>query len=63
VTENPERLTIAQWGERTGIVVLDPDGFDRTDMELTSRLFTEDEFRRGVWNSTVFLKTHKDAKW
>lgn len=47
------RATIKQWGDITGIIVLDPDGFDRKDRHLMERLFTYDEFMHGCMTSTV----------
>lgn len=45
--------TIPQWGEITGIEVMDPDGFDRTDGHLFERVFTLAEFLKGAMTSTV----------
>jgi hypothetical protein len=44
--------TIKEWGEITGIVVLDPDGFDRGDPKLHERMFTRAGFMRGTELST-----------
>lgn len=60
VASEPLR-TIEEWGAITGLRVVDPDGFDRTDPELWTRRFTEAEFQRGAmmsscadWNDRSF---------
>ena len=47
------RATIKQWGDITGTIVLDPDGFDRKDPRLMERLFTYQEFQHGCMESTI----------
>jgi hypothetical protein len=47
------KLTIKEWEKYLGVKVIDPDGFDRTDPLLTSRMFTYDEFMKGLLSSTI----------
>lgn len=54
-----ERKTIAQWGKETGMIVIDPDGFDRTDMQLFERLFTKAEFTEGAIMSSCIIDIRK----
>jgi hypothetical protein len=42
------RKTIRQWEEISGVCILDPDGFDRTDPKLYEREFTWKEFSKGL---------------
>lgn len=51
-----EKHTIKDWGTITGIIVMDPDGFDRTDPELNTRLFTRAEYIKGTARSTLMRK-------
>lgn len=44
--------TIEEWGRLTGIVVIEPDGFDRSDPKLMTRKFTHAEFIHGTMWST-----------
>lgn len=39
-----------------GYEVIDPDGFDRTDDRLYSRLFTLEEYESGAASSTCRFK-------
>lgn len=48
--------TIKEWSEIKGVVILDPDGFDRKDPDLMERTFTEQEFNEGMVGSTVAVK-------
>ncbi|MCK9542541.1 MAG: hypothetical protein M0R03_10995 [Novosphingobium sp.] len=48
-----EKKTIGEWEAETGIVILDPDGFDRSDGKLYDRLMTRLEFIKGCVPSTV----------
>lgn len=45
--------TIKEWSEITGVIILDPDGFDRSDPRLSERLFTFQEFEKGMMESTI----------
>lgn len=51
-----EKKTINEWCDRHNIIMLDPDGFDRTDPELFERKFTEQEFMAGLYRSTIRMK-------
>ena len=48
--------TIEQWSDIKGIRIIDPDGFDRTDPKLYEKLFTEEEFEKGLLNCTIEQK-------
>lgn len=55
---NKELHTIPEWEKITGIYILDADGFDRTDENLYSKLFSEQEFNNGIIGSTIqIMKT------
>jgi hypothetical protein len=47
------KKTINEWGKFYGIRVLDPDGFDRSDPNLYTKLFTKEEFKKGLPFCTV----------
>jgi hypothetical protein len=49
--------TIKEWADNEGIVVLDPDGFDRTDPELMTRKFSYKDFCKGILRSTICMPT------
>ena len=51
------RHTIKEWENITGVEILDPDGFNRKDVNLSNSLFTLEEFYSKSANSTVKLKT------
>lgn len=50
---NNEKHTISEWEILKDIIVLDPDGFNRSDPELYKRLFTEAEFEKCLMSSTI----------
>lgn len=50
------RHTIPEWEIITGISIIDPDGFDRKDPKLYERLFTREEFDKGLFRSTIIGK-------
>ena len=51
--EAEEKKTIPEWQKETGCIIMDPDGFDRTDSHLYERLMTKKEFIRGLFGSTI----------
>lgn len=62
--EEVARKTLNEWAEEDGIVILDPDGFDRKDPELMTRLFTYEEYRKGLYPCTIaIVKGGKLDKW
>lgn len=62
--EEVARKTLNEWAEEDGIVILDPDGFDRKDPQLMTRLFTYDEFQKGLYPCTIaIIKGGKLDKW
>lgn len=56
MSETETLKTLQEWAELDGIEILDPDGFDRTDTELWTRLFTHDQYREGIWRCTIMGK-------
>ncbi len=54
------KKTIEEWSDIYGVYIFDPDGFDRSDPKLMERKFTEEEFKKGLWRSTI--KVFKDSK-
>ena len=47
---------IKEWEKIFEIEVMDPDGFDRADMDLYKRVFTKEEFEKGLTLSTCMCK-------
>lgn len=41
------------WEREHGIVIYDPDGFDRRDPDMWEREYTRDEFVEGLWQCTI----------
>ncbi len=48
-----ETKTIQEWAALDGIVVLDPDGFDRSDPYVLEREVTKAEYLAGIWRCTI----------
>ena len=48
-----EKKTLNEWADLENIEILDPDGFDRTDAQLFERLFTKEEFDKGIIFCTI----------
>jgi hypothetical protein len=57
-----ERKTIEEWSKEYEVVIYDPDGFDRTDINLYSRLFTREEFEKGMAFSTCLFQAIRIPK-
>jgi hypothetical protein len=53
-----EKKTLKEWADLENIEILDPDGFDRTDAQLFERLFTKEEFDKGI----IFCTIHEKAR-
>jgi hypothetical protein len=51
------KRTLNEWAKIKGIKILDADGFDRNDPDLFNKLFTEQEFDKGVLSSSVIFST------
>ena len=43
-----EKKTLNEWADLENIEILAPDGFDRSDAQLFERLFTKEEFNKGI---------------
>jgi len=54
-----ETKSSQRWAELTGVVVYDPDGWDRTNYQESwfNELITLDEFKRRVYMSTVLMSS------
>jgi len=48
-----DKRTIPEWEKEFKVKIYDPDGFDRKDRDLYKRLFTREEFERGMMRSTL----------
>lgn len=59
MAESPFRTRSSQeWSEITGVIVYDPDGWDRRNYtESWAELITLSEFKRRVWMSTVNMNS------
>lgn len=57
------RLTFNQWNaiQPRGVLVLDPDGWDRRDPEFHTKTYTLQEFLSRAMRSTVIVKPGRDA--
>jgi hypothetical protein len=53
---NPNAKTILEWCKIKNVKLYDPDGFDRTDMNLFENKYTEEEFDYGIIFSTCAIK-------
>lgn len=51
-----KRRTIKQWCKFYGIIMADPDGFDRKDIHLFERYFTRAEFDEGLYKCSIWVK-------
>ena len=61
-----ETRTIQEWADRDYLIVVDPDGFDRTDPEIMVRKRTKEEYDAGIMLcSIIALQTNAKAaiKW
>lgn len=47
------KKNINEWAKEKGYLILDPDGFDRTDPEVMTRLRTKEEFEKGFLLCTI----------
>ena len=58
--DKPEEFrTSDEWVQHTGIGIMDPDGWDRTDFENSwNELISEEEFLRRCYRSTIYMKTY-----
>lgn len=57
-----EKKTSSEWVELTGITVLDPDGWDRTNItESWLEPITIDEFKSRAGRSTVDLRRYREV--
>lgn len=55
----PVRRNLDQWAALYGVIILDPDGFDRTDPLLHERMFTQEEFEAGLYRCTILGSTRQ----
>jgi hypothetical protein len=51
--------TLQEWASLDNIVILAPDGFDRTDPQLFERKFTKEEYQKGLILCTILSKAVK----
>lgn len=51
-----ERKTLQEWADIDGLIIYDPDGFDRTDPEVMTRKRTREEYMQGVYRCSVMGK-------
>ena len=47
------KKSIIDWAYDEGYKILDPDGFDRTEMDVMTKLRTKEEFDKGFGNCTI----------
>ena len=56
------KKTIDEWGKEFKVMVIDPDGFDRTDPKLRERKFTREEFINGMIQSSCMPCVSKSGE-
>ena len=52
----PEKKTINEWASIDGIIIVDPDGFDRSDLDLFNRLYTRSEYEEGIMLCSIMMR-------
>ncbi|MDP4225587.1 MAG: hypothetical protein Q8910_04315 [Bacteroidota bacterium] len=50
-----QKHTIKEWSKYLGVIIMDPDGFDRKDPNLWSNVYTQQEFIEGYNRSTCMF--------
>lgn len=56
------KFTISEWCELKEIVILDSDGFDRTDSKLYERRFSEREFDKAIGSCTTIQRVYRNQE-
>jgi len=51
-----ETKTLQEWADIDGLIIYDPDGFDRSDPEIMSRKFTRQEYDAGIMLCSIISK-------
>jgi len=51
-----ETKTLQEWADIDGLIICDPDGFDRSDPEIMSRKFTRQEYDAGIMLCSIISK-------
>jgi|GEM_PF-2774283 len=51
-----ETRTIQEWADRDYLIVVDPDGFDRTDSEIMVRKWTKEEYDARIMLCSIISK-------
>ena len=60
IPTTPQTRPSAEWCQITGITVLDPDGWDRMNLEASwAEPITRAEFMRRCWTSTISAEESK----
>jgi hypothetical protein len=50
-----ELKTIQEWADKDGIIVLDPDGFDRTQPDVMTNKISYEEYSKGILFCTIIM--------
>jgi hypothetical protein len=53
---NTNKKTLQEWTDELGIIILDPDGFDRFDQKLYEKEMSFEEFTNGILRCTIDVK-------
>lgn len=48
-----QQKSIVDWARERGYIILDPDGFDRTNPNVMTDPITEEEFNKGFMLCTI----------
>jgi hypothetical protein len=48
MTNKEELKSIVDWAKEDGLIILDPDGFDRSDPQVMSKLRSREEYEKGI---------------
>jgi len=51
-----EKRTLQEWADGDYLIIVDPDGFDRSDPKLMTRQFTHKEYMQGIYRCSVMGK-------
>lgn len=59
MSEKEVKKTIEEWQKEFGVIIMDPDGFDRSDMKLYERTFTKEDFENRLPACTILFMKNK----
>ncbi len=60
ISNNEELKTLNEWAIEYDVRIIDPDGFDRKDPYLLSKLISREEFEKGLPLCSIESKASKE---